>query len=123
MDIGDHAADVALRIRTAVLPCLPLTSVDIGADLLIILEEIAMVHRVDLPHLGTFDIRMAEGKLADGWIQRKAIDAAAGGIDHHGRRTIDDISRGDLVTAGLEEIGLRTRTAFLADPAVDAEDR
>ncbi len=123
MDIGYHAANVSLRIRPAVVFILLLTGVDIGFNLVVVLEKITVIDRVYLPRFGTFDIRMAERELPDRRVERESIDPTAGGIDHHGRGAVDDVTGGHLFIAGLQEVFPGARLTFSADAAIDPEYR
>jgi len=121
--IRHHTADVTLRIRSAIVPVLFLTGVDISFHPILVLEEIAVVDGVDLTGFRAFDIRMAEGELADGWVQRKTIYAPAGSIDHHSGGPVDDVAGGYLFATGLEEIFLCAGLASFTYPAVYGKDR
>src|SRR5882672_8302475 len=65
---------------------------------------------------------MTERELSDRRIKRKAIHSAAGAIDHHGGRPIDDVTGSHLFGSGLKEILFCTGLPSFADPAVYGED-
>src|SRR6186713_2646010 len=108
MHIRYHAADITLRIGSAVILIFPLAGIDVRLYSFLILKEVTMIHRVDLAGRRAFDLWMTEGEFSDGRIQGEAIHAPAGSIDHHGGRPIDDIAGRDLAPARLQKIFLGT---------------
>ncbi len=68
-------------------------------------------------HVG---VRQAEG--ANAGIQREAVDAVPGSDHQHGAGAVDDIARGDLFAAGLQEILQGDGCAHRTDAAVNAEN-
>src|SRR6185437_4643823 len=68
---------------------------------------------------GHLHLVVGENEGADGGVEREAVNAVAGGVDEHGRRTVDDVAGGNLFGAGQQDGFLE----WLAGNAlVDGED-
>src|SRR6185437_2176160 len=65
---------------------------------------------------------MAQREFPDARIEGKPVDTATRRVDQHGRGAIDDIAGGDLVTTGLQKIGLGTGLPLFARAPVNAKD-
>src|ERR1700737_3484049 len=122
MHIGYHAADIALRIRTAIAFIFFLAGIDISLYPFFILKKITMIYGIYFPAIRTFDIRMTQGELADGRVQRKPIHPPARSIDHHSGRSVNDITSCDLVTPGLKKIFPGAGFPSFTYPAVYTKD-
>ena len=66
---------------------------------------------------------MADETRTDRRVEREAMDAVAGGVDHHGRGAVDDVTGRDLPQAGLQDIGEGRAGARVRVAAQDREDR
>ena len=64
---------------------------------------VAFVDGIDVPLLGNAHVRMGKQEFPDTGVQREAVHPLAGTEHKHGGRTIQDISRGHLLHAGLQD--------------------
>ena len=122
MDLGDHGGDPAhVEVLAAGALLARQAFIHVAAH-----RRLPETHVGDvdgkLPGLlGDADVGMGEDELADVLVQGEAVDAIAGGQDHHGRGPINGVAGGDLPGAGLQE-GLRAGLGALAGAAQDGED-
>ena len=68
MYIGYHAADITLCILSAIFGGFVLAAVDITPYAIVILEKVAVVHRINAAVFRTFDVGIAQAKFPYGRI-------------------------------------------------------
>ena len=115
VEVGDQGADVARRAAPL------LAAVHVGAHGAAPAAGVALVGAVDGPPLRDADALVGEQELADRRVEGEAVDAAAGGVDEHGARPVDEVPGAQLLAARPQEA--RGGGVGRAGRAVDGEDR
>ena len=116
MEVGDEGAGVPGG--QSALPALLDEGLNPGHGLV----EVGLVHAVDPGLLWELHVGVGEEELADGRVVGEAIDAASGGVDHHGGAAVEHVAGGDEVLGGLQEVFHGGRLRQGGPAAVDAED-
>ena len=103
MEIGDQRADVTGTVAPAEFLLAQLPKI-----ILIVLWKIIrirFVHGINCSAFGHPDVFVTENISADSGIERKTEDPMAGGVDQHGRRSVDDVSCRNLPSTALQDRG------------------
>ena len=121
MEIGHQGADIAQTVGLA--PGV-LRALEIGHGLAggrVPIVPIGLVDRIDLAGLWNTDVGMGKQKLPDAGIHGETVHPGSGGIDHHGRGSVQEIARRHLFAASLQQVAQAFAVAGTLGP-VDGED-
>lgn len=117
VDIGHHGTDVTEGVAVV------LDAIDVVFGGTLPEVAVTLVDRVDLAEGLGADVGVGEDELAERTVEREAIDTTAKGEDEHGGGTVEGVSRGKEVAAGLEDIGVVGGLVLRGDLLGNAKDR
>lgn len=120
--IRDHGTDItgAVRLAAGVLLAL-LEAVEVRLDVVLPVERVTLVDRVDAPLLGDGHVGVGKNELADALVEGETVDGAAlHGDDQLGRGAVHGEARSDELGAGLEDVLLAARAVL--GQLVDGKD-
>ena len=128
VDVGDHGARVAERIRATGGLVGRAQVFDERALSRMPRRDVAFVDAVDLALLRDADVRVRQEKLAGGAVHGEAVGAVARRVHERGRGPVHDVACRDLLASGPERrrsrripSAARTQREDGADRPVDVE--
>ena len=124
VEVGHEGTDVARRVgaRGRIVGRLLLHPLDVLLEARLPGVVVALVDRVDVAAVRRGDAGVREQELADGRVEREAVDAVAGRVDEDRGRAVDDIARRNLLAAALERALDGHLPHVVVGDAVDRED-